>query len=140
MSFLPEEDRELLALKKIAFEEKEEKLPDGNVRRGVVFPAFTFQGNLHKREGNGTLVPCNQCDLLVIIPSQYATSKLDSFQTRPHLLRANGTDPDRATVTQNLFSQDWQFWSRHLSDEEWYKSGRDLVTYLQIVRDELRRA
>jgi len=139
MSFLPEEDREELAAKGIPYTEKEEKLPDGTVRRGVLFPGFAFEGALFETKDNA-LVACAQCDLLILIPSGYAKTKLDSFYTRPYLKRQNGAFPDRANVTQKLFDTDWQFWSRHLSDDEWQKGDRDLVTYLYVVRDALRQA
>lgn len=135
MTFLPEEDCDELASKGISYREEEEKLPDGTVRRGVMFPGFGFQGNLFESQS-----PCTHCELLVLIPSGYAKTKLDSFYTRPHLKRQNGAFPDRANVIQKLFGADWQFWSRHLSDQEWEKSGRDLLTYLHIVRDALRQA
>lgn len=140
MSFLPEEDRELLGLKQIPYVEKEEKLPDGTTRRGVVFPGVIFRGKLFERNKEGVLTPCTQCELLVLIPSGYANTKLDSFYTRPHLKVAAGGDPDRATGVQKLFELDWQFWSRHLTDEEWSKGARDLVNYLQIIKDALRNA
>lgn len=140
MSFLPEEDRDLLAAKQIPYVEKEEKLPDGTARRGVMFPGFAFQANLFEVNKDGGLKACALCDVLVLIPSGYATTKLDSFYTRPHLKKSTGGDPNCATNVQKMFDMDWQFWSRHLTDEEWNKGAKDLVNYLQIVKDALRSA
>jgi len=140
MSFLPEEDRELLALKEIPYSEKQEKLPNGTTRKGIVFPGVSFTGNLFERNKDGVLTPCTQCELLVLIPSGYANTKLDSFYTRPHLKVATGEAPNKATEVQKLFESDWQFWSRHLTEEEWNKGARDLVNYLQIIKGELRKA
>lgn len=140
MSFLPEEDREILSSKQISYQEKEEKLPDGNVRRGVIFSVFSFEGSLYQKNGDGALAPCARCDLLVLIPPGYATTKLDSFYTRPHLRRVGGGDPNCATVDQKLFDLDWQFWSRHMTDDDWKKGAYDLWAYLQIIRNELHSA
>lgn len=136
MSFLPEDDVEYLKAKQIPHELKEEKLPNGTERRGVVFPSFAFSGNLQAVDGNGQLA----CDLLILIPTGYATTKLDSFYTRPFLKKPSGSDPQAASGQQDLFGQQWQFWSRHLADGEW-RAGQDgLETFLQYVRSELNRA
>lgn len=140
MSFLPEEDREILLLKQIDYTEREEKLPDGNARRGVIFPGFAFKGNLFETNKDGVLTPCTQCELLVLIPSGYANTKLDSFYTRPQLKVGGGGEPNRTATGQRLFDLDWQFWSRHLTDEEWNKGARDLANYLQMIKDALRSA
>ena len=139
MTFLPEDDREELALKAIEYSEIEEPVQNGIVRRAVLFPNFTFEGTLFASD-SGALTPRTQCDLLVVIPAGYARTKLDSFYTRPHLKRHDGAYPNCAKDLQTLFNHSWQFWSRHLTDEEWEKSGRDLITYLHIVRDAFRQA
>jgi len=140
VSFLPEDDQDYLQAKGFAFEERSERPPEGSgERRGILFPAFTFAGNLNTSI-DGRLQPCSSCDLLVLIPSGYATTKLDSFYTSPRLKRADGADPDRATGEADLFSRKWQFWSRHLEDHEW-RAGQDgLETFLNYIRAELRKA
>src|SRR5438128_2153144 len=107
MSFLPEEDQEFLDDSGIAYELRSEKLPDGTQRNGVVLPAFPVNGNL-RAEQDTLLVMCTSCDVLVIIPIGYATTKLDSFYTSPRLKRPDGTDPDRATGQSDLFGKPWQ--------------------------------
>lgn len=139
MTFLPEDDQDYLSTKGLAFEEKSERLPDGGERRGVVFPAFEFGGNLHSTIDSG-LEPRSKCDVLVLIPPGYSTTKLDSFYTSPRLKRADGADPDRATGEAEIFGTKWQFWSRHLEDHEWRIGEDGLGTYLQYVRAELRKA
>ena len=135
MSFLPEDDQDFLKSKGIPYELKEK-----DNKRGVLFPAFRFQGNLFQLDKDGALTPCEACDLLVLIPDGYDTTKLDSFYTRPTLKRPDGNLPDRATVIQNHFDQEWQFWSRHLSDEEWQQSARGFEVYLDYIREALRSA
>jgi hypothetical protein len=139
MSFLPEEDQEYLEQNGIAYGLLTEKLPDGTERRGVLFPAFTFEGNL-RCDQNGTRVTCNTCDLLVVIPEQYATTKLDSFYTLPRLKRSDGSDPQNANNDTPMFGKTWQFWSRHLEDRDWRQGVDGLRTFLSYIRGELRRA
>jgi hypothetical protein len=139
MTFLPEDDQDYLRVKGLKFELKTEPLPDGSDRRGVLFPAFEFKGNLFSGI-NGQLARCGACDLLILIPPGYSTTKLDSFYTTPRLKRADGTDPDRASGESDLFGSKWQFWSRHLEDTEWRLGIDGLATFLHYVRTELRRA
>jgi hypothetical protein len=139
MSFLPEDDHEFLNENGIRHQLLTEKLPDGTDRRGVLFPGFEFTGNLWTAQ-NGNRVSCTACDLLVLIPSGYATTKLDSFYTLPRLKRPDGNDPQAATVEQVLFQKTWQFWSRHLDDADWRVGKGDLRIYLSYIRNELRSA
>jgi hypothetical protein len=139
MSFLPEEDQEYLCENGIQYQELVENMPDGKVRRGLRFPAFSFSGDLRTMNG-GSLVKVNACDLLVIIPDGYATTKLDSFYTIPKLKRADGRDPQNATVDSALFEKTWQFWSRHLEDKDWRVGIDGLRTFISYIRGELRNA
>jgi Prokaryotic E2 family E len=139
MSFLPEDDRAYLSAKQISYEPKEEKLPDGTIRRGVVFPTFVLGANLYQVEAT-RLILCAVARVLIIIPKGYATTRLDSFYTSPRLKRADGTEPNRATGNETLFGEKWQFWSRHLTKGEWRPGIDGLETYLQYVTVELRRA
>jgi hypothetical protein len=139
MSFLPEEDQEFLGEGGIKYEELTEKMPDGKERRGVRFPGFAFAGNVRKVEG-GLLVGAESCDLLVLVPDGYATTKLDSFYTIPRLKRADGTDPQAANGETNLFEKTWQFWSRHLDDKDWRVGIDGLRTFISYIRGELRNA
>lgn len=139
MSFLPEEDQEFLVDNGISHELLTEKLPDGKERRAVRFPALTFVGNLYVLRDGG-LHQCQSCDVLVVVPEGYATTKLDSFYTIPHLKRADGTDPQNTGAGNVLFEKSWQFWSRHLNDQDWRVGIDGLRTYLMYIRGELRRA
>jgi hypothetical protein len=139
MSFLPEDDQEFLLEKAIKHELLTERAPDGKDRNGVLFPAFVFTGDLVAGQ-NGSLASCTTCDLLVLIPSGYATTKLDSFYTAPRLKRRDGTDPLNANVDQVLFQKTWQFWSRHLDDTDWRVGKDGLRTFLSYIRNELRSA
>jgi hypothetical protein len=139
MSFLPEEDQEFLCENAIQYQELSENMPDGKVRRGVLLPSFLFSGNLRTMNG-GSLVKVDACDLLVVITEGYATTKLDSFYTIPKLKRPDGQDPQNATVDSALFGKTWQFWSRHLGDQDWRVGIDGLRTFISYIRGELRNA
>lgn len=139
MSFLPEDDQEFLAQNGIKHELLTERIPDGTERRGVLFSEFTFVGNLWIPK-DGALVSCTTCDLLVLIPSGYATTKLDSFYTLPRLKRTDGSDPLNANTEAMMYQKTWQFWSRHLDDGDWRLGKDGLRTYLSYIRNELRSA
>jgi hypothetical protein len=139
MSLLPEEDQEFLSECAIKYEELTEKTPDGKERRAVVFPGFSFAANLRKMEG-GALVGVETCDLLVVVPDGYATTKLDSFYTIPRLKRSDGQDPQNANGETPLFGKKWQFWSRHMDDADWRVGLDGLRTFISYIRGELRNA
>lgn len=139
MSFLPEEDQEFLDGNSINYELLIEKSGDGSERRGVLFHAFALNGSL-RVQNEGMLVACAACDLLVVIPNGYSTTKLDSFYTFPRLKRPDGADPQAAGGQATIFGKNWQFWSRHLSDQDWRVGVDNLRTYLSYVRGELRSA
>lgn len=61
------------------------------------------------------------------------------FYTRPFLKRRDGTDPNCATQRQTHFGQEWQFWSRHLTADEW-RAGDGLHTFINYIRAELAKA
>jgi hypothetical protein len=137
ISFLPEEDVEFLESNGIEYELLAETAPDGTARRGVLLPGFTFTGSLRMQK-DGVWVPCGTCDLLILIPDGYATTKLDSFYTLPRLKRVDGADPQNANGESLLFGKTWQFWSRHLDD--WRVGVDGLRSFLHRVRGELRSA
>ena len=139
MRFLPEEDQEFLKEKAIKHELLEEKLQDGTQRRALLFPEFAFAGNLYQQKDDG-LVVCQSCEVVVLIPTGYATTKLDSFYTLPWLKRPDGANPNAANSETELFGRKWQFWSRHLGDKEWREGIDSLRTYLPYIHGELRIA
>jgi hypothetical protein len=140
MSFyLPEEDQEYLTAKGIQYELLVEKVSGGQERRGVIFHGFPVPPGL-RIVTNGSLANCECCDLLVIVPHGYATTKLDSFYASPYLKRFDGTDPRNATGQEVLFGATWQFWSRHLADSDWRVGIDGFSTYLQYITSELRNA
>lgn len=138
--FLPEADQEYFYNKGLEPEALEEKTPDGTHRRGLLFHDFIFESvSLFDIMSEGP-TQCNRCDLLIIIPSGYSTTKLDSFYTIPHLRHRDGTEPINANSEQLLFGKSWQFWSRHLDDSEWRRGIDGLSTFISIIRSELKGA
>jgi hypothetical protein len=135
---LPEEDHEYLTGNAIPHELLAEQA-DGAVRRAVKFPAFTFTGNLMTPK-DGTLLPCNVVDLIVLIPDGYATTPLDSFYTLPRLTRKDGSAPVNATGDTAMFGLTWQFWSRHLDKQDWRPGVDNLRTFVSYIRGEFKAA
>lgn len=134
MNFLPEDDRDYLESKGFKY-----VLKDDGTHKGVLISDFSFDGSLYQ-EQSGNPAICNSCELLILIPEQYNTTRLDNFYTRPFLKRADRLDPVNANGRQQLFGEEWQFWSRHLTDEEWKKSVRGLEVWIPYVRAALRDA
>ncbi len=137
---LPEEDQAYLDENQIAHKLMSEPQPGGPNRRGVLLPAFRFQGAHLLQASETGLVECDKCDLLIIVPAGYSTTKLDSFYTSPHLKRPDQSDPQNANGRADLFGRSWQFWSRHLEDAAWRIGVDGLRTFLSYIRGELRRA
>lgn len=137
--FLPEADQDFLAMKSLNVKLHEEVV--GNeTRRGVELPSFDVPPNLARKNQNGELELGGTVRLLVLIPLGYAKTRLDSWYVSPGLFHLNGQPVDRANGEQVLFGETWQFWSRHLTDEEWRENTDGLETYLQYIRAGLRGA
>lgn len=139
MSFLPEDDRDYLALKEIEYQELEQPVPGGETQRAVLFPNFGVSENLMTVEGT-ELVRRDTCEVLVMVPKGYKTTKLDSFYTYPRLRRRDNQDPDRANSESTLFGKNRQFWSRHLGDGEWRDGVDGIDTFLEYIRTAMRKA
>ncbi|AGK57043.1 hypothetical protein HYPDE_26813 [Hyphomicrobium denitrificans 1NES1] len=135
MTFLPHDDVEFLSSKALIYE-----LKDVGGQRGIVFPGLSFEGNLYCTNEQSQLVRCVSCDVLIRIPSGYATTKLDSFYTSPVLRRPDNSFPNCATGEETHFGRQWQFWSRHLDNSDWRPDIDGLHTFLNYVWNELRRA
>jgi hypothetical protein len=135
-SFLPEDDQDFLHRKAI----KHRLLSEGTepeVRRAVVFEEFEIPTNLCQRR-DGQLVAGGTAAILVLIPKGYAKARLDSWYIRPGLFTPSGGPVDRAGSEADLFGEKWQFWSRHLADNEWRPDVDGLETYIQYIRAGLR--
>lgn len=136
-NFLPEDDQDFLSRKAI----KHRLLSEGenpNERRAVVFSEIEVPSNLCQRHTDGRLVAGGSADILVLIPKGYAKTRLDSWYVKPNLYLPGGDFIDRAGSETSLFGDTWQFWSRHLAEEEWRPDIDGLETYLQYIRAGLR--
>jgi len=134
MSFLPEEDRNFLADKQIKYREHEE-----SNQRGLIIEAMSVPGHLRALV-NGVLCAVKAAEILVMIPAGYNTARLDSFYTRPHLKRVDGSPPNCATGSLNFATTEWQFWSRHLDENVWRPGVDGMEMYLQLIRRALETA
>ena len=138
IGFLPDDDRVYLTAKGFAVRGEVEELPDKTLRRGIIFSDFDMPHNLERANADGSRTPGGCVDLLIVIPVGYPVVQLDSWYISPVLTLAGGAPINCATGAQELFGKSWQFWSRHLTNEEWAASDQGLESYMQYVRDELR--
>ena len=97
MSFLTEEDQEFLDCNGLQYELLTEKTPEGTERRGVLLPGFAFVGDL-RTQGDGALITCASCDLLVLVPDGYAAMRFG---------RATSFSAARTTIWAATSSTDW---------------------------------
>ncbi len=134
--FLPEEDQDFLSRKSLLYHLREEAV-GSETRRGVEFPEFDIPANLGQRKGD-VIVPGGTVRMLVLIPKGYAKVRLDSWYVSPSLFHLNGQPIDRANSDQALFGETWQFWSRHLTEQEWRANIDGLETYIQYIRAGLK--
>jgi Prokaryotic E2 family E len=135
-TFLPEDDQDFLRRKAIKHELLREMIGPEE-RRGIAFPEFQIPNNLCQRQ-NGQLVSGGTATVMVVIPTGYAKARLDSWYIRPGLFLPCGGLVDRAGSEADLFSEKWQFWSRHLDESEWRPDVDGLETYIQYIQAGLR--
>lgn len=135
--FLPEDDQDFLRRKIIPHRFHCEGQGETQ-RRAIEFVGFTIPPNLYKRQDDGTFVPAERANVLILIPKGYSKTRLDSWYVQPALILANGAFADRANSEQVLFERRWQFWSRHLLDSEWRENIDGLETYIQYIRSGLQ--
>jgi hypothetical protein len=136
---LPEEDVEFLTEKKVTYRLVSETTPDGGRRNGIIISGVPVPLNLLESAQSG-LTQRVDCEVMIVLPSGYASTKLDSFYTKPHLKRRDGSEPASTSFPQKLFEEDWQFWSRHLDDKDWRAGVDGIDTYLTYLKNELRAA
>lgn len=134
---LPEDDEEYLKEKGWKYELLSETMPDGTSRNGIHFPEFPFDGNLYRADDGQR---ATHCAVLVLIPTGYATTRLDSFYTIPRLRRPDGGDPVNTSFPNSLFQRDWQFWSRHLEDADWRAGIDGIDTFILYIMTAFRTA
>ena len=76
----------------------------------------------------------NKSDLLIIIPDNYPTAKIDMFYFSQNIVRKDGLKIDKLeNVT--YFGKTWQRWSRHY---DWRPGIDSLATHISYIRNELR--
>jgi hypothetical protein len=95
---------------------------------GIIFVKFPIPESIWNR----TVV-----DLLVVAHLAYPNSKLDMFWVDPTIALKNGNTP-KATTNANRFGRAWQQFSWHVNS--WNPGHDNLITYLDVVNDRLRRA
>lgn len=80
----------------------------------------------------------SQTDLLIHIPPQYNTAKLDMWYCDPPLCLAGGGYPNAAGTFEPHAGRNWQRFSRHLQDGEWRPGVDGLPLFFTFIAKELR--
>lgn len=73
-------------------------------------------------------------DLMLLIPAEYPTSKLDMFYFFPEVSRTDGL-PIGTLSSETHFGVAWQRWSRHYA---WRPGEDNIATHITFVRNALR--
>ena|SRR3989442_3160897 len=119
-TILPEEDREFLGARNIAFE-----LTSTTGWINVIIKGYRLPG---------AYVP-ETCDLLLRLPPGYPNANPDMFWTTPGVRLRNGAAPLAADVVETYDGHNWQRWSRH--NQTWRAGTDSIQTKLRAVRTEL---
>ena len=92
----------------------------------IVIKNYPVPGNVWDRSSS---------DLLIMAHDTYPNAPLDMFWLDPPIARKNG--PSNGAGTQTLNGREWQSFSWHVGG--WDPAHDNLLTYLDVVNDRLRR-
>jgi hypothetical protein len=120
---LLEEDEEYLKAKRYEYE----ATPENSVVN-LVIKGFTLPPAYNP----------SRVDLLIRLPPGYPQGHPDMFWTDPHVQKANGGDPNAASVEENYIGRKWQRWSRHWS-APWRPGTDGLHTFIAATIRELAK-
>jgi hypothetical protein len=80
----------------------------------------------------------NTVDLLIRIPPGYTQGNPDMFWTDPYVRKADGAEPQCASVKETYLGRTWQRWSRHWS-APWRPGTDGLQTFLAATINEFEK-
>ena len=93
-------------------------------KKGVLIPDYQLP--------NG-YIP-NKSDLMIIIPSDYPTAKIDMFYFSPCIRKKDGTGIE-ALNDETHFQKNWQRWSRHY---DWRAGVDNIATHISYIHNQLK--
>lgn len=106
-------------------------------QRFLVLKNYPLPENLYQQ---------TQCDVLVIIPTNYNQAGNDMFWTHPRLVRSDGvaipnTHDAGARVNNHFDGREFFRWSRHWNDagSRWRSGDDDVTTILRRIEWALRK-
>ena len=76
----------------------------------------------------------DKSDLMIIIPDNYPTAKIDMFYFSQNIVRKDGVKINRLE-NESHFGKPWQRWSRHY---DWRPGVDGLATHIPYIGNELR--
>ncbi len=116
---LPEEDLEYLKANFPDYECRRE-----NSKKGIIIHDYPLPKGYNP----------DKSSLMLIIPENYPTTKIDMFYFSPNIERQ-----DRATIEalsdENHFNQNWQRWSRHY---DWRPGIDNISTHISYIHNQLK--
>ena len=116
---LPSEDREYL---KANFPNWEQVSEDS--KKGIVIR------NYHLPKGYNL----KKSDLMLLIPDNYPTTKIDMFYFSPDINRIDRTNIE-ALSPETHFQRNWQRWSRHY---DWRVGIDNISTHITYIHNQLK--
>jgi len=78
----------------------------------------------------------DKVDLLIVTPPTYPNAKLDMFWVDPPITLKSGAQA-KAVSPEKKCERDWQRFSWHVNN--WNPAHDNLITYLNVVNDRLKR-
>ncbi|MDE0119051.1 MAG: hypothetical protein OXM55_03475 [Bdellovibrionales bacterium] len=95
-----------------------------NSKKGILIPDYQLpNGYIPKKS-----------ELMIIIPSDYPTAKIDMFYFCPDIKKKDGTDI-AALNTETHFQRNWQRWSRHY---DWRAGIDNIATHISYIYNQLK--
>ena len=79
----------------------------------------------------------NKTDLLIITHSTYPNAKMDMFWVNPPISLKSGKKAQATDTTEDKLGINWLRFSWHV--QSWNPGKDNLITYLDVVNDRLRR-
>ena len=116
---LPEEDLEYL---KANFPDY--KCEMENSKKGIIIPNYPLPKGYSPVKSN----------LMLMIPDNYPTAKIDMFYFLPNIARQDGAEIS-ALNDENHFNQKWQRWSRHY---DWRPGIDNIATHISYIHNQLK--
>lgn len=84
---------------------------------------------------------CQTATIALLVDTNYPDTQIDSFYIFPVLKRSDGGNIKQSAQLQTLDGKQFQFWSRHRTQTNPWRSGTDdIPSHLALVSEWLKRS